>query len=391
MKISRLLYYGLAVLLSACSAEDEVALQERPSGGLHLTTSVSSFVGEDAMPLTRSNVAGDAFAVGDRIKLKIICPYVSHTNFGETTYGNTADGFWLLKWTGSNWTVIEASDSVDVAAQYKYTESYNLFGHFEAQQTPYVYTASTWNENVLFIAPNHYGETARSFFSQYSYIFQADQTLEKDYLKCDLLWAQTYMQTGSYNVHLAFNHMMACLKIDISDLHLTGAPVVTLENMPDIDQREVVVGDYYAPKAKNITQASGGNYDYSYRQKCSCDKDNNGKVLGIAVINDATAKAEIHTIKGNPVNGTNTSPVYVPNTATYTAHPQGNVFYLIVPPCDLSSEPRKPTLWVRDGEKRYSYQLATTKFEQGKQYLVNVKPQAAHSGTRNENEIEHGE
>jgi len=371
-----LLILSLALLLPACAADNDEALA--PKGGtLVLTTSVGGFTAEDRLPDTRTNVEGNAFALGDRIKLKIICPYVDHTNFGETTYGNTADGFWLLKWAGTDWTLIQASDSVDVAAQYKYTESYNLFGHYEAQQTPYVYTASTWNENVLFIAPNYHGAEASSFFSQYSYLFHADQSTRQDYQKCDLLWAQTYMQTGNYNVHLAFNHVMACLEIDISDLGLSDSTVVTLENMPDIDMCEVVVGDYYAPKAKNITQAypqgSGSNYDYSYRQKCSCDPEHNGKVLGVAVINDATAKAEIHTIKGNPVNSGNNSPTYVANTGVYTAYKAAaNTYRLIVPPCDLTDETLKPTLWIRNGEKRYSYPLTTTRFEQGKLYPVNI-------------------
>lgn len=362
-------YIGIGILLAACTADaDETAMPQQ--GVLTLTSSVNPFVDGDGTAPTRTNIGGDAFAPGDRIKLKIICPYTDRNQFGETTWSNTADGLWLLKWSGSNWTELVYSDSVDMVAQYKYSGSYSLFSRYEAQQTPYVYTASTWNENVLFIAPNEAGKTATSYFSQYSYLFHADQTLQKDYLKCDLLWAQTYMQTGAYNIHLSFNHVMACLKVDISALTLSGEAVVTLENMPDIDMCEVVVGDYYAPKAKNQTHA-GSNFDYSYRRKCSCQKKDNGKVLGIAVINDATAHADIYPMTGNPA-ATNSTGRYVANTGVYTAHRDGSHYYLIVPPCDLTDEAKKPTLWIRDGEKRYSCELQTVKFEQGKQYRIAV-------------------
>ncbi len=372
--IRNILFLSLSLLMLACSADEtekqQLEGQTSVQRGLCLTTSVGNFTRDGALP-TRTTLDGCNFAVGDRIKLKIICPYTDYTNFGETTYSNTADGFWLLKWNGSNWTYLVTADSVDMAAQYKYSSSYNLFSHFEAQQTPYVFTASTWNENVLFIAPNVHGQAARSFFSQYSYLFHANQRLLQDYLKCDLLWAQTYMQTGSYNVHLSFEHVMACLEIDISALSLSADAVVTVENMPAIDQCEVVVGDYYAARAKNLTHTYGSDFDYSYRKKCSCDFDYNGKVLGIAVINDATAKADIQTIMGNPVNSSNTSPVYVANTATYTAYRNSSdgKYYLIVPPCSLSVA---PVIWVRDGESRYSYTMTRTTFEQGKLYPITV-------------------
>ena len=374
MKIQYILKIGLVLLLMGCSASDEKDIQPT-DGVLTLTSSVGSFVADGA-GATRTNVAGTAFATGDRIKLKIICPYTDHTNFGETTYSNTADGFWLLKWNDS-WTQMNVSDSIDVMAHYEYRPPYNLFDHFEAQQTPYVFTASTWTENVLFIAPNAAGGAARSYFSQYSYIFQANQSEKEDYLKSDLLWAQTYMQTGSYNVHLSFDHVMACLQINIAALGLSGNTVVTVENMPDIDQREVVVGDYYAARAKNLTQ-TGTNFDYSYRKKCSCDYENNGKVLGIAVINDATARADIYSISGNPVNAAPNAPAgTVGNTATYTAYrASSGVYNLIIPPCSLTTA---PVIWIRDGEKRYSYTMTLdtesnkVTFEQGKLYPITIQ------------------
>lgn len=361
-----MIYLSLSCLIgfAACSADD-TEKQQAQTGVLNLTSTINDFEGEEGSAVMRTNMEGTAFAVGDRIKLKIICPYSSYTQFGETTYSNTADGLWLLKWTGSNWEQLEASDSVDMIAQYKYTSSYRLFSVYEAQQTPYVYTASTWNENVFFMAPNAAGSAPKPF-SQYSYIFRADQTLEKDYLKCDLLWAQTYMQTGAYNVHLAFNHVMACLKIKVTGGDISDKAVVTLEGMPDIDQREVVVGDYYAAKAKNVTHASGSNFDYSYKGKCSCSIDNNGKVLGVAVIDDSERKAIVYPMTGNP-NPNNLATV--PNTGVYTAHHDGDgdYYYLIVPPCELTDNAE---FWIRDGEKRYSYQLNRKNFEQGKLYPI---------------------
>ena len=337
MKIRHILCLGLTVLLSACAKEE--ALQE---GTLQFTTSVASF---DGAPETRTNIAGNAFAAGDRMKLKIICPFSDHTQFGETTYGHSADAFWLFKWDGSKWAVITAADKVDVEGDYRYSASPNLYERYTAQQTPYVFTASTWSENVIFISGSRR-------YSQYSYVFEADQTLEKDYLNSDLLWAQSYMQTGSYNVHLAFQHVMACLKVDISALSLSAQAIVTLEGMPDIDQKEVVVGDYYAARSKV-------NSAFGYKEKTSCTKEQNGKVLGVAVISDAAGKALVQPMDGSAV----------PNTGVYTAHRDGGFYYLIVPPCTLSAQAK---FWIRDGKNRYSYTLSRTTFEQGALYPVTI-------------------
>lgn len=338
------------VLMAACSSTDNDELAQPRLGVLQLTASVSDFEG---MPLTRTNIAGNAFAVGDRMKLKIICPFSDHTEFGETTYGHSADALWLMKWNGTAWTPIVASDQVDVEGQYAYTDAPNLFSQYEAQQTPYVYTASTWSENILFISNG-------SMYSQYSYVFHADQTEENDYLSSDLLWAQSYMQTGSYNVHLSFQHVMACLKIAIPE-SFSASAVVTLEGMPAIDQREVVVGDYYAGKSKV-------NSGFGYQQKCSCAKEYNGQVLGVAVNDDAQRKAIVYPMTGNP--NPNSLPA-IPNDGVYTAYRDAAscCYYLIVPPCKLSEKAR---FWIRDGERRYSYELQTVEFKQGEQYPVTI-------------------
>ncbi len=362
-KIYPLYAIALGLLLTACSSDDgQPTEQTQPkTGTLTITSSVNHFEGAD---ITRTNIDGNAFATGDWIKLKIICPYVSNTLIGETTWGNSADALWLLKWSGSAWTTLTTDDCIDISSHYSY--GYNsVFGQYEAQQTPYIYTASTWNENVIFLAPNAANSSSLSRYSQYSYIFHANQSEEADYLKSDLLWAQSYMQTGSYNVHLSFNHVMACLKITLSGVTFTGTPVVTLEGMPDIDQQEVVVGDYYAAASKVNTK-------YGYQDKCSCDYANNGKVLGVAMVQESTAKAIVNPLTG-PLNDTrdthHTTGTVVDNDGVYTAYYNSDTYYLIVPPCQLSSN---ATFMIRDGEKRYSYTLARKTFEQGKQYPVNI-------------------
>ena len=362
-------------LLAACSVDTEEGVMQPTDDvyGLKLTTSVNSFEGADQSVKTRTNIVGDAFLEGDRIKLKIICPFINYTTLAETTWSNSADGLWLLKWKGNEWGLLEVSDSVDMMAHYTYSSSYSVFERYEAQQTPHIYTASTWNENIFFMAPNAAGSRMYPF-SQYSYIFRADQSLLSNYRACDLLWAHTYMQTGSYNVHLSFNHVMACLKIKISngslpaEKRVTSNAVVTLEGMPDIDQREVVVGDYYAERAKGLTQLSGSNFDYSYKIKCSCSVENNGKVLGVAVIDDGQRKAIVYPMTGNPNPNSRTA---VENTGVYTAHYDSttDAYYLIVPPCVLTSNAK---FWIRDGENRYSYVLDRLTFEQGKLYPINI-------------------
>ena len=339
LNLRPLMIAGLCGLVMACSSKEELP---QTGGTLSLTTSVNPFDGETA---TKTNIAGTVFADGDRMKLKIICPYSERTEYGETTHGDTMDAFWLMKWAGSNWTPITSADKVDVGGSYRYTYARNLMGHYEAQQTPYVYTASTWSENVRFMSGGNY-------ISQYSYVFHADQSEEQNYFRSDLLWAQTYMQTGAYNVHLSFNHVMACLKISISGVSLSANTVVTLEGMPDIDQYEVVVGDYYASRSKI-------NARFGYKEKSQCNKEDNGKVLGVSVIRDDLGKAVIYKMDGQDIG----------NDAVYTAYYNSGYFYLIVPPCTLTNRAK---FWIRDGEKRYNYELQTLTFEEGKLYPVNI-------------------
>ena len=345
MKINKIFFLGLAMLLAACSADD--ATQEQlTSGILSFSTTIENFEGED---ITRTNFDGNAFENGEKIKLKIICPFSTHTEFGETTYGNSFDAFWLLKWDTNQWANIVAKDSFDINGDYSPSSSPNIYERYEAQQTPYVYTAQTWSEEQIFIA----GSSTR--VEQYSNVFRANQTKPADYKASDLMWAQTIQQTGSYNVHLSFKHVMAALLVTINDstnLGISDNAVLTLEGMPDIDQAEVIVGDYYAAKSKVNSN------NYGYKSKHSCTQAKNGTVIGVAVVDDSQAKAYTKAI------GT------ISQDGVYTAYNAGSKTYrLIVPPCTLSN---KATFWLRDGEKRYSMQLTQTTFEAGKLYKIKM-------------------
>ena len=346
MKINKIFILGIAALLIACSADDALHEQLEP-GILSFSTSIDNFEGESV--ITRTNFLGNAFEDGDKIKLKIICPFSSHTEFGETTYGNSFDAFWLLKWDADKWSTLTSADGCDINGDYTPSASPNIYDRYEAQQTPYVYTAQTWSEEQIFMA----GGTR---VEQYSNVFHANQTKEADYKASDLMWAQTIQQTGSYNVHLSFKHMMAAILVTVSadaSLGITENAVLTLEGMPDIDQAEVIVGDYYAAKSKVNSN------NYGYQSKHSCTQAQNGTVIGVAVVDDEQKKSYTKAISD------------ISQDAIYTAYNAGGKTYrLIVPPCTLSKE---ATFWLRDGEKRYSMTLSQTTFDAGKLYKVTMK------------------
>ena len=345
MKISKILYLTIATVLMSCTA-NEVTQQEQ-QGVLSITTSVEDFEGESR---TRTNIEGTAFENGDKIKLKIICPFSSHTEFGETTYGNSFDAFWLLKWdyTSKSWVTLEKSDSCDVNGDYSPSAGPNLFERYLAQPTPYVFTAQTWSEEQIFMA----GGTR---VEQYSNVFHADQSREADYKASDLMWAQTIMQTGSYNIHLSFKHVMSALMVTVvpgEGKDISKDAVLTLEGMPDIDQCEVIVGDYYAAKSKVNSN------NYGYLNKHSCTVDENGMALGVAVISD------------NDKNATRKAFKDIDQTSTYTAYNNDNKIYrLIVPPCTLT---KNATFWLRDGGKRYTATLSQHEFVAGKLYNLTI-------------------
>lgn len=368
----KLASYISIVLLLACACGRVVD----PVGGVvTITSSLDPFAGEIA---TKVNVEGNSFIDGDYIRLKIICPFVSSTERGETTDGNSYDAFYYLKRSGSSWVRVTSADKFDISGSYSYSYSPDIASYYEAQQTPYVYVATTFSEERRFVAGG-------SLYDHLTPVFHADQSKEKHYRASDVLWAQTFMQTGAWNIHLSFQHKMACLDITIDDTYLPDAEyeedgetiktpsqkignnaILTLEGMPDIDQAEIVVGDYYA-------DASKINSGYGYRQKSSCSYENNGKVLGVAVNDHAAGRAKVAPLTGSPVPGgdnTSLAPV-VANTATYTAYKMAAKHYrLIVPPCVLTT---KAVFWLRDGSRRFTVALDQMTFSEGKLYPVTLK------------------
>ncbi len=330
---------SLALLsLAACSDGDA------PSGettkGVKLTSSIEDFIGESG---SRANVDGTAFETNDLIRIKVICPYVTSMEFGESTWGNSFDGFWLQRWDGASWVYVPASFGFDVDGDYQVSDAVSLTNQTLVQQTPYVFTASTWTEEKAFV-------TNGSLVLQYANVFHSDQSREKNYKASDVLWAQNIMQTGTDEVNLTFNHVMAALKITIDgSVTLSDNATLTIVGMPDIDQAEIIVGDMYAEKSK-VNSTCG------YKQKHACTAAENGKVLGIGINVEASGTS-------------NTQPfTEIAQTATYKAlHRSGQMFQLIVPPCTLTD---KAVVWVRDGEKKWSADLSQTTFEQG--YMYNL-------------------
>lgn len=342
----------------ACSdGELPTAVQEQQ---LTITSEVVHFDGET---VTRVNTAGDNFVPGDLIRFKMVCPFSADAEYGESTWGNSTDAFFLLKWNGGGWSPVgrDYGDHFDITGTYSESNSPLLENFYQAQQTPYVYTAITWTEEKLFISNNQ-------LYDQYSNVFHADQSIEKNFLASDLLWAQTYMQTGCWNIHLSFMHKMSCLDLSFSGATLSDKAVVTLENMPDIDQAEVIVGDYYARQSKI-------NSGYGYRQKASCSYGNHGKVIGVSEVNDDLGHIVVHPLSGGPSTIGGLDNTYqgdvVPNTGTYTAYHSGSTYRLIVPPCKLDSA----VVWVRDGVNRYRCKLENPKFEEGKLYPMTLSLQ----------------
>lgn len=351
MKMNKMILFSIATLLVGCQADEPQPTQQQP-GTLSISTSVSQFDGE---PATRTNIDGTAFETKDKIKLKIVCPYSSNKEFGEYTDGGSFDGFWLLKWESDAWTPLVSGDGYDIDGDYNASNAPNLFTRYLAQPTPYVFTAQTWSEEQIFMT----GSGTR--VEQYSHVFHADQSSEAAYKASDLMWAQTIMQTGSYHVHLSFKHVMSALLITVDGLGTTDNAVLTVEGMPAIDQAEVIVGDSYAAYSK-VNVAVDGKYDYSYRAKSSISSaDDNGKALGIAVIDDSQKKAYCKAFAN------------IPQTATYTAYrePDTNQFRLIVPPCTLSGA----TIWLRTGdhlEKRYKKSLGLSETAGGTLYIFTM-------------------
>lgn len=362
------LYFIIAtsILLSACSA-DEVATDDKAqTQALTFTTDIQPFSGDVQ---TRANLEGNAFVAGDLIRLKILCPFTSSQQMGESTNGNTPDGFYYLKATGdadpnSAWTTVTSADGFDLTGSYSASTSPAIGSYYEAQQTPYVFTAETWSEEKHFIVGGN-------LYVQSTNVFHHDQRKEKHHLASDVLWAQTIMQTGGTNFHLSFQHKMALLDITVNGFdggtveHLSDQAYLTLEKMPNIDQAEIIIGNYYADTDKYGTS-------YGYKQKTSCGYDYNGKVIGVAEIDETAKRAKLRLLPGgvNPGRDNNTIGSAITCDGVYTAYKVANNQYrLMVPPCTLTNN---AVFWLRDGERRYSVNLEQLTFESSKMYNVTL-------------------
>lgn len=331
------------------------------------TLSMSPFEGEAT---TRTTTDGEGFEAGDQIRFKIICPNSTSHELGE-------------RWSSYYTITVPSPFNSDKISYFTKDETY---GSYEAQSTTYIYTAQNTTGTRIFAVGDYR-------YSNYSNFFFADQSKSDQFKKSDVVWAQTVRQTGAREVHLNFKHKVAKLDITVVDEGnvLSDNTILTVENMPDIDGAEIVVGDYYADESYE-------DYNYNYRTKCSCSYEHNGKVIGIEVIDEANKKSIVNALTGNPypAGGTSNSGTYakVPNTGTYRAYqdPDNKKHYMLyIPPCNLdpgfepqpvdAEDPEGPktqsekcaVIWLRDGAKRYSVTLDQLSFEEGKCYKQTIK------------------
>lgn len=362
----------LPLLYWSC-ADDINDQQEKPLVTMDCDmfgASIVPFVEEGADGnATRVNTAGDSFMPGDLIRIRIIAPFVTSNEYGESTWGGTYDNFRIWQWAANDaaWAAVGSGRGFDFDNDfYPSGASSNII---MPQATPFVFTATTWTEEIHHILST-YGQAGGTSVTSFSNIFKADQRNEVNYRSSDVLWAQQYMETGVDHVRLSFEHKMAALKIDISDFagELTGSEevILTLENMPDINQQEVTIGNYYAEKMKD--KRAYGDY---YRTKCTYEE--NGKVLGIVVPDETKGHLEQIPFTDSRIS----------QKGVYTAlkgessisGTQAGFFYLIIPPYTVPVGVT-PTLWLRQGEKRWSASLTLPvdrTFESGKRYSVEMK------------------
>ena len=344
MRIDKYIYmllFGVsAVGLMSCTQDDEEITVAKET--VRFDVSLEPFEGET---MTRTNEAGTSFEAGDQFRMKIICPHTSTHQSGEL-------------WSSGYYTFTIGNET-------------GFSTTIESQATTYVYTAQNTTGTRIFVVRDYRYTRPSNFFC-------ADQSKLEHFKQSDVVWAQAIRQTGAREVYLKFKHKVARLDITIDDSNLKKTTeegekafplsenaILTLVGMPDIDGAEIVVGDYYADDSYE-------SENYSYRQKASCSYENNGKVLGIEVIDEVNKRSSIASMTGNPTPGGSNSKVYdtVANTATYTCYKTApRHFLLYVPPCTLT---QNAVFWVRDGERRYSAQLVQKTFTEGVCYKVTV-------------------
>lgn len=377
IRIKKYIYLAMALLLCwACEPNiEEQTDQIITIDGTAFETEIVPFRedGQDS-ELTRVNMTGNSFETGDLMRLRVIAPYAPSSEYGESTWGGSYDDWRLYQWSANhaNWGTIGSGLGFDIDNDFQASGAPSTI--IMPQATPYVFTATTWTEEIHYVLSSAVGSGYESskVVITFSNIFKADQRSDKNYKASNVLWAQQYMQTGTPHVRLSFEHKMAALLIDISEFasELTGSEevILTLDSMPDIDQQEVTIGNYYVAKMKS-------KRDYGDYWRCKCDYEDNGKVLGI-VVPDETAKHLVQI----PFTGNNG----VGQTGIYTAHKlNANTFTLIIPPYTVP-DGVTPTLWLRQGEKRWSAPLSLPNhsvnsqqtdrtFESGVRYHVKMK------------------
>lgn len=382
MNIKRYIYLMLPLVCWGCASDIEEGQEQQTItiDGSAFETEILPFiyVDEAGMPLpqTRVSIVGNSFESGDLMRLRVIAPFVTSSEYGENTWGASYDNWRLYSWVSNhaNWGTVDKGRGFDVDNDYEPSGAPSTITM--PQATPFVFTATTWSEEIHHTISNPGVPGGKTIIS-FSNVFKADQRKEENYKASDVLWAQQYMQTGTDHVRLSFQHKMSALKVDISafadSLNTTDEVILSLEQMPDIDQQEVTIGNYYANKMKGTPLPYG---DY-YRTMCSYE--DNGKVLGI-VVPDET---EGHLVQ-LPI-------ATLPQTGVYTAlkgnstieGTQEGYFYLIIPPYTVPSD-IKPTLWLRNGSKRWSAELslpAGRTFQSGYLYKVEMKVPTVDNGS----------
>jgi len=331
--------------LSSCSQEVLTSGRVADSDSILVTMDMEPFAGEGS---TRTSVTGEAFETGEKIRFKVICPHSQSHENGET-------------WGSSFHEITVPSGNATAFVT-------GTIGAYESQATTYVYSAQNTTGTRVFVV----GDWR---YSRPSNFFYADQSKLEHFKKSDVVWAQAIRQTGAREVHLNFKHKVAKLDLTIDDGGLlSDNAILTLEGMPDIDGAEIVVGDYYADESYE-------EYSYNYKQKASCGYENNGKVIGIEVIDEEKKRSVVYGMTGNPspAGGNSNGTVWgtVKNEGTYTAYqdPDNKKHYLLyVPACNLNpnGEGKHATFWLRDGERRYSIPLELTEFKEGMWYEQKV-------------------
>jgi len=408
--MKKLVYISTLALLLSCTNEDGITEERgentaRPADPSCLITSVSDYieVGEDGVetPSTRAKMDGTGFEKGDMMRLRIIAPFSSATEYGESTWSGSYDNWRLFEWhTGADadlpaktgrWYYLgynySSSSSSSKSSKSEHSGEFDINNDYYPsnaptdlylpQATPYVFTATTWTEEVRHIIPK--GNAGGTSILSFSNVFKADQRKMANFKSSDVLWAQSYVETGSENVFLNFEHKMASLLITIdaeynSLLDSNIEFVLTLENMPDIDQQEVVIGNYYYFTKKSVHTG----YSYNDWQRSNCDKTDNGKVLGICYVDQTKSQLQRKAFVALDQTGVY-SAYKVKDRTDLASGYDGDLhqYLLIIPPYTVP-DGITPTLCLRNGEKRWKAALplpTDRRFESGKRYKVTMKKQ----------------